>query len=352
MTNNYTDTEAYQQEIANQYQKRVSKFETQQVSEALQKLGFSVSPESLQQATVGNVNATYLTPKLVVKINQNNAERSYLPNKIVSDVLGEKAPVVKVLSYDFFDKTNFEVLVMQRSEGKMWLETILTMPTEERAVIFKQVLDVVNLLHKISFENFGTINQEAEAFPAYSEFLKDQFVKNISTIRQHNLASNGDIEKIEAYVLENLDLFEHEESVFVHTDLHMGNILHVGNTVTGILDFDTALKAPSYRTLVSLLGFIDYPSQFVEGTKDFQGFKGKNFYELLPLVKESFTETFQDPLLLKKLNVQGVIIGVYWVSQNWSETWNQEMIKNLIENELAMSEEMLAKSYYGKIFSH
>jgi hypothetical protein len=53
----------------------------------------------------------------------------------------------------------------------------------------------------------------------------------------------------------------------------MGNILHEEDKLTALIDFDYSLKAPKVRALLSLMGFIDHPQQFVEGTKNFEKFK-------------------------------------------------------------------------------
>ncbi|MGV8084631.1 MAG: phosphotransferase family protein [Candidatus Bilamarchaeum sp.] len=351
MAEKYSDSDQYQEEVAAQYKERVVKFDSQEVVNALDELGFKIPIVDLQEASAGNVNATYLTPELVVKLNQDQSSHSYLANKIVSDKLGNTAPVVKVLVYDYFDKTPFEALVMERAKGKMFLETIFDMPEEERKSIFRQALRVVKQLHNIPFENFGEINSE-QSFPTYTEFLNQQFSENLKVIREQNLVSEDHIDRIEKYVNQNIALFDNEQAVFVHTDLHMGNIIHEADKVTAVIDFDSALKAPKYRTLISLLGFIDNPSQFVEGTKDFNQYKGKNFYELYPVLKEELNDVFEDKQLLKKLNVLGVINGAYWMAQNWSESWNKEMANNLVNEEIANTPEQLDQSYYGKIFNH
>ncbi len=344
----YTDSDKYQREIAEQYKKRVAKFSIDDVVKVLNSLGITSEPKSIQEASVGNVNATYLTPELVVKINPKKEKRDYLANKVVSDKLSSKCPVVKVVAYDFFDKTNYEVLVMERAPGTLLLDDIFDINTVTRESLFRQVLGVVKQMFTIEFTDFGEV-RENKFFSTYTEFLKYQFAKNIETIREQGLCGEADIAKIERYFLNNVAIFDNEKPVFVHTDLHMGNILHQGNKLTAILDFDHSLKAPKSRVLLSLLGFIDNPSQFVEGTKDFAEYKGKNFYSLLPILKEELSDVFADHQLLKKLNMQGIKEGVMWVADNWSVDWNKEMIGNLVNNELADTDEALHKSYFGKL---
>ncbi len=161
-----------------------------------------------------------------------------------------------------------------------------------------------------------------------------------------------DTTRIEEYFYKHVLIFDASESVFIHTDLHAGNMLHEDDKLTGLIDFDSSLKGPKAETLRSLLGFIDKPSQFVEGTPAFAKFRGKDFYHLLPTLREELPDIFSDPKLLRKLNIMGINSGIMWISQNWSADWNKEMIHNLVTKEIADSDEALKNSYYGKILEH
>jgi hypothetical protein len=346
----YVDSEEYQNEISQQYKERVSKFTREQVLEVLEMLNMPNLPtiDETVEAGTGNVNATYITNDLVVKLNQKKGHSDYLANKIVSDRFGTKLPVVNVLAYDDFEKTPFEVLVMERSKGAILLDDIIEMSEQDREIIFQQFLDVINHLFEIKFSDFGWINLDGkESYPTYAEFLSKEFNDHVSKIRAEKLCALEDIDKIEAYFKKHISIFDNCESVFIHTDTHMGNILHEGTKLTALLDFDSSLKAPKVRAFNSLLGFIDNPQQYVEGTKDFPKFKGKNFHHLLPILKLKFPEIFADSQLSRKLNLIGIKEGIMWVSQNWSADWNAEMIKGLIENEI--SEDDLSQTYHGKI---
>jgi len=349
----YSDSNKYQKEIAEQYKQRIPTFSNAQVILILKTLGFdNIEEQFVEEAVVGNVNATYLTPHLVVKINTNKEKRCYWANKVVYDILLDTTPVVKVLAYDFFNKTDYEVLIMKRSSGSLLLHDVFSLTQEEQLVIFKQVLDVVTKLSEIKLDSFGFINAN-EHLATYGEFLADDFKKHIVIIRKEKLCTEDDINKVEKYFFDNIGVFADDKtSVFVHTDLHMGNILHEGNRVTAILDFDSALQAPKWVVLRSLLGVIADPSQYVEGTQDFEKFKGKNFYHFLPMLQHELSDVFSDPKLLRKMNIRGVAEGIMWVAGNWSADWNKEMMRNLIERELAINEEVLHNSYYGKIFAH
>lgn len=346
----YTESEEYQKEIAEQYKKRVAVFSVDEVVELCKSLGVSIDPNSVSQATAGNVNATYVTEHYVVKMNKDQKERTYYSNKVIFDALGTGAHVVEVIAYDFFEQTPYEVLIMKRAPGMMLLDDIFELTNEEQEYLFRQVLNVLKKTLAIEFQDFGNVNSD-RSFPTYTEYLKYTFIENIKQIREKQLCEEPDIAKVEKYFLEHVDIFDKEKAIFVHTDMHMGNILHDGKELTTIIDFDSSLKAVPSRVLISLLGFIDYPAQFVEGTPDYPKYKGKDFYHLFPALREELADIFADPLLLMKLNIMGIREGIDWIAADWSTEWNKEMIANLVNKETPDTEEGLQDSYNGKIFS-
>ena len=86
----YVDSEEYQNEISQQYKERVSKFTREQVLEVLETLNIQNLPDinEIVEAGAGNVNATYITKGLVIKLNQKKGHSDYLANKIVSEDKG------------------------------------------------------------------------------------------------------------------------------------------------------------------------------------------------------------------------------------------------------------------------
>ena len=347
----YTNSEKYQQEIAEQYSKRAAKFPKEKVAEALGKLGFEIAAVDLKEARTGNVNATHVASKIVVKVSKDRDEVNYLANKVISERLSDYEPVVKVLAYDYFEKTDFEVLVMERARGTLLLDDIFNLSKEDLVKLFRQVLRVVKAMFTITFVDFGHVNNQHEHFKTYSEFLSDGFNKHIEVIREQKLCREEDVSRVEEYFLKHVHVFDGEKAVFVHTDLHMGNILHEGNKLSAILDFDYSLRAPKVAVLESLLGFIDNPQQFVEGTDDFPNYQGKKFLFLLPILHEELKEAFSDPLLIRKLNLIYIGSGIMWIADNWSAEWNKEMMQNIITQEVPDEVGDVRNSYYGMIIS-
>jgi hypothetical protein len=345
----YTDTEEYQQEIADQYKHRLATFPISKVVSTLGLLGIDVEPESIKEATSGNMNATYLTPELAVKINKGRDVVDYYANKLISDKLSDTNPVVKVIAYDFFEKTDYEVLVMERAKGVTLLDDFLDLDSETQQDLFRQVLKVVKAMFEVTFNEFGNVNSP-KSYSTYSDYLRFTFIQNISQIRENKLCEEVAIAKIEKYFLDHVDIFNNEKAVFVHADLHMGNILHDQGELTAIIDFDHSLKAPAVRALVPLLGLIDNPSQFVEGTSDFKKYKGKSFYNLLDIFREELANVLADTLLLQKLNILYIREGIDLIAGNWSPGLNKMITEDIIYNELDANH--LEETYFGKILYH
>lgn len=341
----HTESDEYQKEIAAKYKQRTASFQLSEVVKAMKKIGFNILEGDLSIAEYGNMNATFLTNEYVIKIN-NEVEAQYIANTIVSEQLSN-LPVIRVLAYDCRNKTDYEVLVMKRTKGTLWQDTITEQDQETVETIFRQVLEVVNQASTLQFKSFGSISRADEV--SYAALLERELTEYAETIKAKQLVHTEDIAYLEQYVRRHLKILKNEKPVLVHGDLHMGNVLHLGDTLTAVIDWDGASYLPKFLGLVSLLGLIDNPSQFVEGTPDYPRFKGIRFPFLLPILQSEFPDVFADKNLVHKLNVVGVVIGLAWVSQDWSKEWNKEMIKNLMEKETPNDLVNLKNSYYGRL---
>ena len=133
--------------------------------------------------------------------------------------------------------------------------------------------------------------------------------------------------------------------------MHFGNVLFDGGEITGLIDFDVAVKAPKYMNLLKLIGIIDQPSQFVEGTKYFSLYENQKFEFLYPVLKNKMSDVFADSNLEMKVNLVGIMKGLGWVAENWSAEWNKDMIDRILETELAEGED-LKKTYFGQIIAN
>lgn len=320
----YTKTEEYQKEIEEQYQQRNLQLVTAEVVVILKQLGFTVSEAKIREAEAGNMNATFITSEFVVKISSDAASVKFLANKLISETLPD-SNVVRVLHHDVRDKTDYEVLVMERAPGTPWLTVMPVMSREENTTLFSEVLDIVEVCRNITVtEKFGWVTDilstPQSGFVSYRLQLESRLRVYEEKIRVMDYLNQSDVESIVSYAQNNLHLFEHDTPSFVHTDLHMGNVMQE----------------------------IDNPAQFVEGTSDFEVYKDKRFEYLYPFLKQTFTEELADPELSKRLNVLGIIEGLMWVSEEWSKEWNKEMIHNLATVEVPEDGDV-SGTYYGQV---
>lgn len=349
----YTDSEEYQKEIAEQYKRRVLKFDNEEIVKNLRALGFNyIKAADLVTTSAGNMNATYITPELVVKVSKDKIP-NYLSNKIVSDRLSGKALVIKVLAYDFFEKTPFEILVMKREPGNTLLDDIFELGKDELIDVFRQVLQTINKMSEVTFDSFGWMNYEGrQFFLSFSDFLKYEFKKNTEKIKNEKLCNDEDLNKVEQYFLKHVGVFDNgEKPTIMHRDLHMGNFMHQGTKLTALIDFDWSMKGPKLGNLKSLIAFIDDPAQFTEGSKYFKKYKGKNFHFLLPILKEELKDVFDDKDLIRKLNLLFLSDGIKWIGENWSQKWNDNMMKSLLQDEIPEAEIDLSNTYPAKVIS-
>lgn len=346
----YSESEEYQKEIREQYQKRNLQLKEEEVKDILGKLGFSVSVDDISVAEAGNMNATFLAGGYVVKINKEEGVTKYAANVIVSENLKESS-VVRVITHDEYKKTDYEVLVMERALGEEWLKKMPEMSEEENKHIFSQVLDVMNEFSDIDCtDKFGWItdiqtDSEKNGFNSFREQLEERLNSYLTKLRKNPENDINAIDKIEQYILDNLSLFDTDKPSFVHSDLHMGNVMQEKGELTAIIDFDSVQSVPKYTVLLSLIGLIDNPGQYVEGTDDFPKYKDKKFEYLYPILKEKIPEIFEEQNLGLKLNILGILEGLMWASDDWSKDWTKEMIENLSTKEIPEGSDY-SKTYY------
>ena len=352
---NYTESDAYQREIAEQYTQRTLQLAPVDVHQILQMLGIEVSVDELSLAQFGNMNATYSAGPYVVKISNDDLAVKYSANKVVSEQLPHEK-VVRVVLHDVRERTDYEVLVMERAPGDVWLTQMPLMSEAQNVQLFKHVVQVARAAQNISVTNsFGWVTDilhdpPAHGFATYQAQLAarlDAYLPKI--VAQEDLDQTA-VEHTMRYVRENLDLFADEQPRFVHTDLHMGNVLQSAGELTAVIDWDSVQSAPAYRGLIPLVGLIDNPAQFVEGTPDYELYKGKKFEYLYPILKEAFATELADPYLARKMNVCGIIEGLMWVSEDWSREWNKEMITNLATQEVPDDGDV-SHTYWGRILT-
>ena len=355
----FTNTEEYQQRVRDEYSKRNPKVQAAEVPSLIAALGIpGARAADIEQITYGNINATFSCRDLIVKIN-DRPEQRMLPNKVVSDLFADTpdARVVRVLAYDWHQRTPHEMLVMCRADGANLLAHAIDMPEAQLRSIFRQTCRLVARLHRIEFDTFGEINEVGAGGPNPSfatcpEFLLAEFEANVAKIKSGRLADPDDMERIEHYFREHVSVFSNERPVLVHNDEHFGNVLFTGDQLSSLIDWDSTLRGPAAQSLVMLLLMIDQPQCVVEGKPLFERYRGRQFYALLPDLKEELSNLFADRALLRKLNLLNIGEQLFWVGDAWSAQFGEELVANILSNELAEDDDSLQNTYAGRIINH
>lgn len=330
-------SEEYQKEAKEYYQRDLSE---QQVDEselqnALQKLGIQSETETLQKGSFGNVSCTFVLSDIVVKVSKEEERPRFLATKIISEFCDNNnladLPIVHVIKYDLFQRTNLELLVMKRVPGRVWIETMLEMDEEERNTIFKQVLHTLGALaDSFKFDSYGSLNDSTERFSTYADCLTARFEQHITSIRTKQLCAEEDVSRVEKYFYKHISVFSDPRSdppVLVHDDIHMANIMHEGEKLTAIIDWDDAWRAPKVAMLHTIFGLIFNPQQFTEGTPLFTRYHNKSFRHLYPVLVEAFPDLFQDMrMLLAKMNLLAIESNIMWVSVDCGKEYSSGLV--------------------------
>lgn len=347
----YEDIPEYQAEIAAQYKTRNLQVEPTRVRDVLSALGLDVKLSDIIAAEGGNMNATFLAGEYVVKLNQNPRETKFAANTIVSDAL-PKSKVVQTVLHDHYKISEYEVLVMKRAPGEMWLKKMCVMTEGQNKTLFASVLDVVNECRTIQYtDKFGYVTDIAQdpgknGFDTFAKQLAKRLDSYVRKLQQLSYVDQEQVGKIDNYIRANLHLFENDVPSFVHTDLHMGNIMHEDGELTAVIDFDSSQFAPAYRVLMSLIGTVDNPAQYVEGTSLYENYKGRKFEYFYSVIKEKLPDLLEEENLGLKLNILGIIEGLMWASEEWSKQWTKETVKKLVDKEVVESNDYSSTYYF------
>jgi len=346
----FIDSIRYHLDLARRIEDRRVRLERAEIKNILKALGFDVDCSNLTES-FGTISRTYLTPDLAIKIRDaKNSKNAYqfLGGKIASDLFSKTLPVVKVLAYDHFEKTRYEVLIMERGEGKLLLDDFLYLPHRLQERLFNQILDIAQEMAKKQFSEFRSY-QETESFPDFSSYLSLKINGYCQSIIEQKICDKNDIETIKQYATSQLSVFRKEKSYFIHSDLHIGNALYNGRNITLVYDFDSAIQGPRYMMLPKLISTIDNISVIIEGTDYMSAYSDRKFENLYPGLRQRYDNVLSDKDIYRKMNIVFIMKGLRWIASNWSEEWNKAMIKDILQDEIAQEESALNQTYYGQI---
>lgn len=349
----FRDIEGYQKYLAKSFEKRKVHLTKEQLRRVFAALGFEVDFSEVTVAHSGITSRVYLTPELAIKIRDRRSLDDngfqFLANKIVSDHFYPELPVANVLAYDHFKKTDYEVLVMEKGEGKELIDDFIDLDTELQKELFGQVLGISNQLGTLTFNDWGDIRYE-HTFKTFSDFLKAKVTGYSQKIIDQNFSSVKDISLIKDYFFDIVKIFDNEKtSHFVHVDINNANVLHDKDKVTLLFDFDAAVKGPKIMMLPKIISSIDNMEGLVAGTRYYKMYRNIKFEHLYPVLIKKMPDLFSDRDLARKLNLMFIYRELQLVAKNRFLHWNRMIIKDVIDCEIAKNNNSLSRTYYSQI---
>ena len=343
----------YHEKLSLRYNQRKAAITTEKLKSVLQTLGFDVDLDKIHEPHFGCNNRTLLTDALAVKIRDDRffprEIYRYLANCIASENFYPLAPVPHVVAYDHFDKTDYEILVMERGEGKLLIDDFLEFDEEKQKNFYGQIIDLANQLSNLTFRDWGDIRRQ-DSYDSFRAYVTEKMLDYSRRIIEQNLIPKEDIVRIRDYFLDKVSVFQNEKrSHFIHTDLTIANVLYSGDEITLLHDFDSAAKAPPFMMLPMLIASIDNLGIIVDGTNYYKTYRDLKFEHLYPVLAEKMGKILTDKNICQKLNLILIMRGFRIVAENRYSGWNKVIIRNILNDEIMADGTSLDDSYYGQI---
>lgn len=203
------------------------------------------TPESVVIDETGWVNPCFfVNSQFVIRFN---ARDPFLPKfhreMLVFDLLSSlKIPVPeKVILDDSHDVAPFDVLISSMLRGSNVEADWPTLPVDARSEIAKNAGHLLSQIHRVSFPFFGELSGRGPLpqTDTWEEFLKAKLTQHLGEARHLNLFDDGFYNRADQVFQDYLPFAsEVNDPKLVHVDYHFGNLLHLGNLITGVLDFE------------------------------------------------------------------------------------------------------------------
>jgi len=251
--------------------------------------------------TSGIVHHVYDLGKYVVKIEGDYAEvlghQAEILNKLKS--LGAKVP--KALDYGKMDGKAY--LVMEKLEGVNIVYDWMKMTMAEREKIIVQLAYELQIYHSIKFDKYAISIASGTSFANLENAMGR--VANFNRIDKSALEPQyrQDIDFLEDYYHQHSNILnEKGTAVLVHNDIHLENIFHVGDQISGIIDFDWVCQAPKDYELWKIVEVVHEPKLTVEQKLE-PLYEGYQMTAELGFLKKHYPALFDVPNLAERIRL-------------------------------------------------
>jgi aminoglycoside phosphotransferase (APT) family kinase protein len=260
----------------------------------------------IQALSGGQVNRVFrIDNDCIVRIGmrEDAVERLKSETELLQNLAG-KIPVPRILA--FGQQDGFVYQVQEYLPGQKLYAVWNHLQPDVQDTLMAELAAHLKALHAMTFPSFGSAQEDARAYPAWSDYLADKLARIVAELQALKiLMVPGFLEMALDYFEEHRQALEGGSPVLVHGDLSMVNILVEHGRVSAVLDFEYSLRAPRDYELAVMEAFCLYPNDWVEEdhaaacTADFSGF--------FPLLQKHYPELFETRNLRERVNLYQLV---------------------------------------------
>jgi hygromycin-B 7''-O-kinase len=205
----------------------------------------------------GFANLVMMTPEVVIRLNEGRFPQAFAHEARVLAHLPDHIPHPRVVAHGQRE-TGGEYLILERLPGQRLDEAWDSLAAEDRTRIVGDLAGITRQLHGLPpagwMENpwvrdaLGS-HRWRDAYHAPPE-AAPLVIESATNIRPDQRAL---LDRVAAFVAERMDMFGDEPDVFLHTDLHIRNVLVDRERITGLIDYEGSRRGPADTELDMLL---------------------------------------------------------------------------------------------------
>jgi aminoglycoside phosphotransferase (APT) family kinase protein len=116
-------------------------------------------------------------------------------------------------------------------------------PSDAKSLAFKAG-ELLKKINGVSFDFFGEIaeGEPFKKYPTWVEYLENKLAYHLNEANFFHFFTDEDIHNIWSHFNSAKEALDQvKQAQLVHVDYHLGNLLHHGGEITGVLDFEWSL---------------------------------------------------------------------------------------------------------------
>lgn len=245
----------------------------------------------------GFANSVWQTPQAVIRINEGRFPDAFRHEADILVRLRSSMPVPNVLAIGKRDPDG-EFIILERLPGVNLQDAWPMLTSTPRRALCEDIGSMIRTLHATPLAEWASnpwVDHAMASKNAGNAYHAP--VKEFGWLAESAVQTRPDLEplinQVKQFITANLPLFDEEEPVFVHADLHFRNIMVHEGQISGLIDFEGAQPAPRSTELDMLVRWLIGQSEN----------DAASYVDLIPGLRSTYSELFGDRHLVSKLEV-------------------------------------------------